>query len=99
MPDLQAVSREYAGQGVDVVLVNAAFSDSVPEMQTFLKQTGVDLPVYLDTSGEVNQRYRVAALPTTVFINRDLKVFKIVTGGPLSRGFLISEIEKLIAGD
>lgn len=66
LPAFQRVADE--GRAA-VLAVNVG--DSGGEAAAFLREHGIDLPVALDTQGDMITRYRVAGLPQTFFIDAD----------------------------
>ena len=96
MPALARVAQEYADRGVTVLAVNATASDSREAAQRFLHDIGVtDLPVVLDTDGQVVQTYRISAFPTTFFVDAQGVIRDIVVGGPLSEASLRARLDDL----
>lgn len=96
MPDMQQVQALYSQDEVLIIPVNVLTQDNLNEVVRFVDQIDFSLPVYLDEKGEVNRTYRISAMPTTFFIDKDLKIAKVVSGGPLSQSFLTNEIDQLL---
>ena len=44
------------------------------KIKSFMKQRGIDFPVYLDPRGKIASSYRIGGIPTTFIINPDGKV-------------------------
>ncbi|MFP4145181.1 MAG: redoxin domain-containing protein [Phycisphaeraceae bacterium] len=69
MPQLQNV-RDWAqeeGKSVGIYAVN--IQEEPDQIRNFLEEMNLDLPVLLDRTGEVAQRYRANAIPQTVIIS------------------------------
>ncbi|HRN50513.1 MAG TPA: TlpA disulfide reductase family protein [Anaerolineales bacterium] len=64
MPTIQA---RYNQGGFAVLAVD--FAESRQQVQGFLDEIGVDLPVLLDSDGSVQELYRVRGYPSTFFID------------------------------
>ncbi|MGK7346709.1 MAG: TlpA family protein disulfide reductase [Candidatus Nitrospinota bacterium M3_3B_026] len=95
MPELEKTHRDGADDGIVVVGVN--YQEGPETVKRYVEQTSLSLPIVLDTGGEVSRRYRVTALPTTFFIDRD----GVVAGffvGPLTAETL-DEWESKLKGD
>ncbi len=69
MPDFQKAWEEHREQGV--VFVGIAVDDTASEASKFAEQVGVTYPLALDTTGDVARAYRIRAVPSTYFIDRE----------------------------
>lgn len=78
MPAMNRQHAIYASQGVQTLAVN--IEQSPFEVQKFMQQYGLQFPVVIDTTGDVKQAYSIIPLPTTVLINPEGTVTKIITG-------------------
>ena len=72
MPDFQEAWEEHQDQGV--VFVGIAVDDTASEASKFAEQVGVTYPLALDTTGDVARAYRLQAVPSTYFIDRQGKL-------------------------
>ena len=71
MPALEALQREYEGEGVRVVGVSQD-TGGVDEILPFAERLGVTYPLLPDPAFSVATRYGgIAALPTTIFVDRE----------------------------
>lgn len=69
MPHLDALQKKYEPLGVNVIGVSV---DKEPEKANqLLREIPVTFPVLYDTESLVSAAYNVAAMPTTVLIDRD----------------------------
>ena len=50
------------------------------KVQAFLKSKKIDVPVLLDSEGEVAQKYNVVSIPQTVIIGKDGTVKEVFVG-------------------
>lgn len=66
MPDLVELDKR---DDVRVVLVDVG--ESVETVKEFMKKQEIALPVVVDESGEVAQKYFISGFPTSVFIDKD----------------------------
>ena len=69
MPDFQKAWEEHQEQ--EVVFVGIAVDDTASEASKFAEQVGVTYPLALDTTGDVARAYRIRAVPSTYFIDRE----------------------------
>lgn len=72
MPGLEAFYQEYRDQGVVVLAVNV--SDSAADIIAFAREYGLTFPILRDSQREGIRTYRVQALPTTFFLDRQGQV-------------------------
>ncbi|WP_075617643.1 thiol-disulfide oxidoreductase ResA [Paenisporosarcina indica] len=79
--EMPAMDRQYEvfkDKGVQTLAVNIAQSDF--EVQRFTDQYGLDFPVVIDKTKSVMDAYNINPLPTTMLINPQGKIEKIITG-------------------
>ncbi len=81
MPDLQALSQEYADRGLTVLGVNME-EDTAPVVR-YANTLGLTFPVVLDRNGSVSTRYNVTGLPTSYVLDQD-GVIRAMNIGPLT---------------
>jgi thiol-disulfide isomerase/thioredoxin len=68
MPAMQALAGELEKQGLVVLAVN--YEESAETAEAYARETGLTLPILLDTDGAVARRYRVTGLPASFFVDR-----------------------------
>jgi peroxiredoxin len=91
MPALQHAQRDMP----DVVVLGVNQQESADLINRFMREQGLDFPIALDATGEVNRLYRVRALPTTYFVDANGVIRDIVYGGPLTRALIESKVSGL----
>lgn len=94
MPELE---RAYAAQGEDglvILAVNTLYQDTLPEVNKFVAEVGLTLPVLLDREGAAAQSYNIGTLPTSVFIDRQGRIHRIQIG-PITRHFIESVLRDM----
>ena len=69
MPMLNELHNKYESLGFTVLGVNVEQNSDTA--RDFLAKNNVDFPILLDSKNEVTQQYKVVAMPTTVFVDRD----------------------------
>ncbi len=95
-PALEAKYRQYKDSKQLAVIGIASMGDDGPAAaQRFIESMGSTFPILLDTDGSAEQTYRVDALPTTVFIDRNGIIRDLVVGGPLTEEVLEKELAKI----
>jgi len=78
MPAIEQTYRKYREQGFVVLAVD--LQESAELVQEFVDELGLTFPVLLDESGAVSRRYRVRAIPTSFFVNRQGVIVAIWRG-------------------
>ncbi len=69
MPEIEAVYQEYKDKGVVVIGVDILEPEDV--VRQFVEQGGYSWIFILDATGAVSDDYRIAAIPTSFFIDRE----------------------------
>lgn len=78
MPKIDEFSKRYQNRGLAVIAVNVG--DSKEKVADFVKSLKISYPVLLDQANITARKYRVTAVPTTCFIDRNGIAKKIVFG-------------------
>ena len=97
MPALQRIYQEYRNSGLVVLAVNSTHQDNLEDLENFIAEFGLIIPVYLDSDGTASNLYQVRALPTTFFIGADGKIQDVEVGGPLSEATIRVKVQDLLA--
>ena len=69
MPDIETVHQKHKDEGVVVLGVDIQEPEEV--VRRFVEEGGYSWTFLLDTTGVVTATYKVSAIPTSFFINRD----------------------------
>jgi thiol-disulfide isomerase/thioredoxin len=95
-PDLVKLSQQY--KGIEIYAVNLAGSDTPRSAENFIKKYRLPFTVLLDQEDQVSDDYRVTALPTTFFINKEGYIVDQIIGymGP---ELLEEKFQKLSKGE
>jgi peroxiredoxin len=83
LPEIQRLADEFRDEGLVVLAVN--FQESAGTAVSFWEELDLDLPILLDSSGEVAEQYRTRNLPNNFFIDRD-GVLRALRMGFLTEG-------------
>jgi len=95
MPLMDQIYKKYAAAGFVLLGVNVD-TDST-DAQKFLSQVPVSFPIAYDRDNKVSKMYDVAAMPSTVFIDRKGRVRQLHRGyKPGDENEYLSEIRSLI---
>jgi peroxiredoxin len=79
MPLVEAVTREFADKGVELLAVN--LEEPQDKVKATLDRQKLAVPVALDRDGVAAGRYAVTSIPQVVVIDRDGKVARLFIGG------------------
>jgi len=96
MPAMQTVYEMYSPAGFTILAVNATIHDDRDSVLAFAGSHGLTFPILFDLDGGASQQYRVRAMPTSFFIDREGIIRRTVFGGPMSEAQLRTEIEQLL---
>lgn len=96
MPAIEKTYRNYKDLGLVVIGLNLTAQDSEQAAANFVKEIGVTFPIALDRDNAVGNLYRVTALPTSFFIDRNGVIRFVVVGGPMSEALIQSKVEELL---
>ena len=68
----------YKDQGVQILAVNIAQSDY--EVRQYAEQRNLTFPIVIDKTKSVMEAYNIIPLPTTLLVNAEGNIVKIITG-------------------
>ena len=96
MPDLSAIQNEFAALGVQVIGASTDEASDRPKVLKFIKEVKINFPVWLGATSADMLRFGVGtALPATVIIDKNGKVYKTISG-VVSQADLRTAVEKLL---
>jgi peroxiredoxin len=78
MPAMDSQYNQFKDQGVQVLAVNIAQSEF--EVQNFADQYELSFPVVIDKTKSVMTAYNIIPLPTTVLVNPEGEIKRVITG-------------------
>lgn len=78
MPAMERQYHQFAGENFEMIAVNIA--QSKLEVSKYVEQMGMTFPVVIDANKSVLTAYNITPLPTTILIDPEGKVKRIVTG-------------------
>jgi cytochrome c biogenesis protein CcmG/thiol:disulfide interchange protein DsbE len=102
MPLLDDIQKIYQARGLSVVGV--AIDEPASQVKSYVESVAVSYPIWVDASlpapgfdrtQNIFSRFGGVGLPTTIFIDRNGVIQKVYVG-ELSRGFLQSQIDKIL---
>lgn len=78
MPAINDQYKQFKGQGIQILGINIAQPDL--EVSSYTDKLGVKFPILLDKTKSVMRVYNVDPLPTTVLVDKEGKIARIITG-------------------
>lgn len=94
MPQMQELYTQYRDQGLEIIGVDDA--ESLGPVQNFISKGGYSWPMAMDLNSAVSHQYRIAGLPTHLFVGRDGIIKYIVIGG-IERPQMEQAVKALLA--
>ncbi len=91
MPEIEAVYQEYKDKGVVVIGVDILEPEDV--VRQFVEQGGYSWTFVLDATGGVSDDYRITAIPTSFFIDRE-GIIQAVNIGAMTKRAMENELTK-----
>ena len=82
MPEMEAVYQEYKDR--DVVIIGVDIVEPEDTVRQYVQEGGYSWTFVLDTTGEVNNNYRVTSIPTSFFLDRE-GIIRAVNIGPMNK--------------
>ena len=83
----------YKDQGLEILAVNIGESDFA--VQKFIDRKGLTFPVLIDDKKSVMETYKINPLPTTLLINPNGKIEKVITG-EMSEAMIKDYMEQIL---
>ena len=68
MPSMQRLWRALQAQGVELIAID--FGESAEDVAAFAAETGIEIPLLLDPTGDIVHKFKAVGLPTTFIIDR-----------------------------
>jgi peroxiredoxin len=78
MPELESLYQRYKPMGFTLLGINV--DDQIKNADKMLKQIPVSFPVLYDSEHKVSDLYKVAAMPTTILLDRNGTIHDIHLG-------------------
>lgn len=92
-PDIAKAYQQY-GDKVTFIGINLTNQDTVAKAETFMKKYGIQYPVLVDKNGQTGSLYKVLAIPTSLFVNKDGLIVARYSGA-IPNALLIADLERI----
>jgi cytochrome c biogenesis protein CcmG, thiol:disulfide interchange protein DsbE len=96
MPAMEHVYQKYGKDGLQILAINSSIQDNRSNALAFTSQLGLSFPILFDENGIVSNSYKVRALPTSFFVDRQGIVRDVVIGGPMAEALLEIRVQQLL---
>ncbi len=93
MPEIEAVYQDYKDKGV--VVIGVDIRETEEAVLQYVRQGGYSWTFVLDTSGEVAANYKVVAIPTSFFIDKEGIIRAVSIGAMTKRAIEIKLTEAI----
>ena len=93
MPVLVKIAHEYGPKGV--IFLGIAVDDTEEKMKDFIARYGVNFPVGLDKTAEIQKSFGLYGIPTTYFIDKQ-GIIHYFHSGVVTEELLRHELDKLL---
>jgi peroxiredoxin len=80
LPELEALHRRFRERGLTVIGVSVDGPRNFAKVRPFASRTGLTYPIVLDESGDLQESFRVVAVPTSILIARDGTIARVQQG-------------------
>jgi len=93
IPYLQEIYNEWSGTELILLVIN--IGESPTKVKEFLQGHNLSLPVLLDAKQLVANKYRITAIPTTFFIDKDGIIQEKMIGAFRSKADIEKKLSKI----
>jgi peroxiredoxin len=80
LPEIEDLHRRYSGRGLRVIGVSIDGPRNFAKVRPFVSRTGLTYPIVLDEKGDLQESFRVVAVPTSFLIGRDGTITRVQQG-------------------
>jgi thiol-disulfide isomerase/thioredoxin len=94
MKNIEAVYQKHLNDDIIILAVNQGEGDTT--IKGYGELWKLNFRLVQDNIDNVSHLYRIQALPTTVFVDKDGKVFEVHIGGPMSVEFIEQRVNDML---
>ena len=100
LPELEALHQRFAARGLTVLGISVDGPRNFAKVPQFVNKLSLHYPIALDEDGSMQERYQVAAMPTTIVIGRDGRMVLVHQGYDAGwSGAVMSAVEQVLGPD
>ena len=89
MPEIEAVYQEYKNK--DVVVIGVDLQETEGEVRQFVQRGGYSWIFVIDATGEVANNYRITAIPTSFFVDKE-GIIRAINVGAMTKKTMESKL-------
>lgn len=93
MKNIEAVYQKHRDEFVILAVNQGESRETVSGYKELWK---LNFRLLLDESGEATRAYHILALPTTIFVDHEGKIYQVHLGGPMSVEFIETRVQELL---
>lgn len=99
MPGFNEMSKKYGKEKIAILMINLTDGEreTVSKAQQYLQSNNYDMKVLYDENLDAANKYNIASIPRTIFIDKDGYIFKDNTAGIISQEELENQIKLLLS--
>jgi peroxiredoxin len=98
LPELEMLRARFAGRGLTVIGISVDGPRNFPKVRPAARRLGLGFPIVLDEDGDLQRRFQVRAVPTSVLISPEGRMVRVTQGWrPGETEGLRAAIETLLA--
>ena len=79
-PELEAVYRQFQSKGLIILGINDAHADKRADAQAYIDTYKMTFDILLDEAGQVDAKYRIPGLPTSLFVDKSGVIRQLIMG-------------------
>jgi peroxiredoxin len=95
MKNIEAIYQKYKSE--DIVILGVNQGEGTNTIKGYGELWKLTFRLLRDEGDAAARSYRVQALPTTVFVDADGRVYQVHIGGPMSIEFIQARVNELLA--
>jgi thiol-disulfide isomerase/thioredoxin len=100
MPHIEKIAADLASRKVHFAAISLDARNRKAQLEKFIEKNEIKLPVYVDPTGTVAKRFKVAAIPTTVVLDSKAEIgFRTKGYRPGDEVLLKKKIEALLPAE
>ena len=97
LPEVEALRARFGPRGFTVIGVSVDGPRNFPKVRPFARRLGLGFPIVLDEDGDLQRRFQVRAIPTSVLISAEGRTVRVTQGWrPGETGDLARALEGLL---
>ncbi len=80
LPEIQKLYLEYQAAGLTVLGISIDGPRNFPKVRPFARRFGLSYPIAIDVDGDLQRRYQVGVVPTSVLVDTAGRIVRVQQG-------------------